>query len=180
VADFRRKEKAEEHWLVLEKNIDDYIKGETISKTKAPFMKNILNGTYKQLIHDYEKRIQLLIHECERIGVDPVFITQPLLLGNAVDSVSGRNFGDLQLTAGLSGLQYWNILQEYNASTIKVATQNKKYVINLADSLPKSRAYFYDILHFTKAGSKRVSEILSRNLSVYINEKYPTYRRKGI
>ena len=52
------------------------------------------------------------------------------------------------------------MLQEYNRVTVSVGEETKVLVIDLANQLPKSSKYFYDLTHYNKEGAKAVAEII--------------------
>lgn len=174
LSDYKRNKQAKTNLLTDENMINRYLRGETVynkEKLKDP---NFAPGD-TSIIVSFGKRVQMLINNCKEFNIDPVFVTQPLLLGNSVDSATGLNFGNIQLTPDINGFKYWEILQKYNAVTLKIAKDNKLFTVNLADSVPKKREYFYDMMHFTNNGAAYVSGVVYRNLSIYLKEKYPMY-----
>lgn len=55
-----------------------------------------LKGQEKYL-QGYRKRVEALISECKNNQITPVLVTQPSLLGDVVDSISGVNLGKFRL-----------------------------------------------------------------------------------
>jgi hypothetical protein len=71
----------------------------------------------------------------------------------------------------VNGLERWTIMERYNDVTKQVAAENDLLLIDLADKMPKSSLYFYDLVHFTNKGAKKVSEIIYDELSLYIAKR---------
>jgi lysophospholipase L1-like esterase len=113
------------------------------------------------LIKNYAKRLQKIIDTCLANQMKPVLITQPILYGDGIDSLSGVNLETIEFRAGYNGLLTWRILEGYNDVTRRLARQNAVPLIDLAKEMPKNSLYFYDICHFTNEGCKQVSNILT-------------------
>jgi len=124
----------------------------------------------------FEKRLSMLIKIARDNGVDPVFITQPALFGDAIDDITGTDLGKMR-AGHTSGKVHWEILQAYNKKTKELGKKEKVLVIDLANELPKSTRYFYDFYHFTNEGATKVAEILNDHLSQYFEIKYGEYAK---
>ncbi len=77
----------------------------------------------------------------------------------------------------LNGKVKWEELELYNDVTRQVARDQEVFLIDLAKALPKSTEYFYDYVHYTNAGSEKVAELVNRQLTPWLTEKYPRFRR---
>nr|WP_294906069.1 SGNH/GDSL hydrolase family protein [uncultured Lacibacter sp.] len=172
---YRRKQKAAEFQMTDENMIDRYLKGDTAKSNRVVINSDIVKATGTKMMNGYKTRLQILVDECKKASIDPVFITQPLLLGDAIDSATGLNFANVQLTTGITGLDYWNIMQVYNSATKEIANNNNCLVIDLADSMPKTRAYYYDMMHYTNKGADYVSTFIALRLKKFLSQKYPQY-----
>ena len=121
----------------------------------------------------YKQRISKLLTKCEQAGICPVLITQPSLLGDFVDSATQIQMGNKWINDGsLSDncMLEGKVLELYN--DVLRSFSGKFDVIDLAKEMPKSSIYYYDFIHFTNEGAKKVSEILFNHLyPVILNNK---------
>jgi hypothetical protein len=138
--------------------------------TKNRFRQNIKNTNYKS----FENRLRKLIHISKENGIEPVFVTQPALYGNAVDDLTNVNLTKIKVW-GNSGELEWESLEYVNSFVRKVGKEENILVIDLANKLQKSSKYFYDFLHFTNEGSEKVAEIISVELCPLLAKKYNRY-----
>lgn len=111
----------------------------------------------------YETRLKELISLTRHLNIKPILITQPTLLGDGVDDLTGVNLETVEY-AGFNGQVYWSALELYNTVTKNVGKKTNTVVIDLANKLPKSSRYFYDGLHYTNEGAEKISDILSQEL----------------
>ncbi|AXY75436.1 SGNH/GDSL hydrolase family protein [Paraflavitalea soli] len=129
----------------------------------------------KGYLTEYKKRVEEMIEVCRSNRIQPVLITQPSLFGPAVDSLTGVNLERYKLWKGMNGLLWWKRMELYNDITREVAREQEILLIDLAKVMPKSSAYFYDIVHFTNAGTSKVSDIIYRQLYPWLHKEYGTY-----
>lgn len=122
------------------------------------------------LLQQYRRRIRSLIDECRRANIQPLFITQPCLLGEGKDDLTGVDLATFPHNEG-NGKLVWEMLKLYNAETLSVCNENNVHVIDLASQMPKSSRYFYDSYHYNNEGCKKISELLHENLVQYFSEK---------
>lgn len=116
----------------------------------------------------YAERLRRLVRTTKELGMTPILITQPLLVGEGIDDVTGVNLETLEQEGVGGGRLYWAILESYNDVTRSVGREEGVLVIDLARRLPKSSRLFYDMLHFTNEGSEEIGEFLFRELEPYI------------
>ena len=121
-----------------------------------------------QLMAAYKKRLLMLIELCRKQQINPVFVTQPCIAGNAMDSTTGKNLGDIQVTTTMNGYQFWDLLQAYNRVTIETANEQLCFVIDAASSFPKQRKMYYDLMHFRKEGAQAFADTLYQSLQPYL------------
>ena len=119
------------------------IPGNISEEDKAKFFQD-----YRQNLPQYKERVELLAGKCLKNQIIPVFITQPLL---------GKTIR-------------WETMELYNGITKQVCSENKILCIDLAHELEKDQKYFYDNMHYTNAGSERVSELICRHISDFFEE----------
>ena len=123
------------------------------------------------LVDQYEQRLQQLISICVNSNITPVFITQPCLLGDTADDITGINMGSLAIEENSNGKLIWALFQLYNQKTLAVCKEKGIYTIDLATLLPKSSRYFYDNIHYNNEGCKKISEIIYDSLSPMVARK---------
>ncbi|QNA43181.1 SGNH/GDSL hydrolase family protein [Lacibacter sediminis] len=128
-----------------------------------------LQGGDGSLKATYKKRLLSLIELCRKNEINPVFITQPCITGNAVDSVTGKNMAHIQVTASMKGNEFWELLQAYNRITIETANEEQCFVIDAASSFPKSRQMYYDLMHFRKEGAQAFADTVYTSLAPYLS-----------
>lgn len=129
---------------------------------------------------DYGKRIKEIISICRKNNIEPIFMTQPSLIGEGIDPITGINlkyllFDDYE---PINGEIYWGMLQRLNQITISVCKEEKVYLIDLANLMPKNSFYFYDENHFTNEGASKVAEIVYDNLKEHLSQKYSNFSKK--
>ncbi len=126
----------------------------------------------------YNERLRKLVNTCKKANIEPILITQPLLLGFGQDSVTHINLAKIKNIQNGNGDLYWQKLQAYNDITRQITKDNQIHLIDLANTLPKNSLYFYDEMHYTNEGASKIGEIISKDLGKYLREKYPQYLKK--
>jgi len=129
------------------------------------------------LVKAFASRLKEMIRLCKLNGIEPIFITQPCLAGESIDSVTGVDLASFPMSDKINGKLFWKYMQLYNAETIKVSKEEGLCCIDLANELPKSSAYYYDLIHYNISGNARVAKILSEKLDPYLHTKYPGFYR---
>lgn len=129
-----------------------------------------------QYLKDYEERLRRLADISRRAGIEPVFITQPLLTGFGTDDVTGVDLARVKAEGPQqTGRMYWKLLEVYNDSTRQVGREKGILVIDLARQLPKTSRYFYDFIHYTPQGAQAIADILYQSLCPVLQTKHPQY-----
>ncbi len=118
------------------------------------------------------RRLTRLIDISRGHGIEPVFITQPSVFGEAVDPATGVDLGRAS-TYSWNGKTLWQILELYNDVVRNTARQQGVLLIDLAREMPKDSRYYYDTYHFSNAGCAQVAEILDRRLEPFLAARYP-------
>jgi GDSL-like Lipase/Acylhydrolase family len=114
----------------------------------------------------YARRLRELAAESIHQSIIPVFITQPALFGNTLDSTTGIFMGNRMLD-GYDCATDWDVLQLYNDEVRKLRADGIA-VIDLAAAMPKDSKYFYDFMHYTNSGAEKVASILADSLQPII------------
>lgn len=114
---------------------------------------------------DYERNIRILIDQCRRLQVRPVFLSHPVLwsadLAPAAEAslwlgvcADGR-----YLEAGLLA----EVMQRFNDTLARICRDERAQFIGLSP-LNGDQRYFYDDCHFTEAGQKRLAQLVAAAL----------------
>lgn len=131
------------------------------------------NSTYLQ---DYEARLKKIVETSRNAGIEPVLITQPLLVGFGTDDVTGLDLARIKAYGPRqSGKMYWDVLEAYNDVVRKLGREHGVQIIDLARQMPKSSRYFYDFIHYTPEGAQVIAEIIDRSLCPALQAKFPQY-----
>jgi hypothetical protein len=120
----------------------------------------------------FRRRVQQLIQVCREAGIEPVFITQPCLLGDTTDDITGVNMANFPFNE-YNGKLTWEMLELYNDETRAVCQETNTLCIDLANQLPKSSKYFYDVYHFNNEGCRRAGEIIYSGLKQHLKHPSP-------
>jgi hypothetical protein len=129
-----------------------------------------------EFLNGYEQRLTMIVNVCRQAGIQPVFVTQPLLAGSGIDDVTGvdlarvRAYGPRQ-----TGKMYWDVVEAYNDVTRKVGKANNLLTIDLAHEMPKSSRYFYDFIHYTPQGAKVIADILDKALCPALHSDFGSF-----
>lgn len=135
--------------------------------------KEFINSELKKhepYLEQYRERLTKLITSTRGYGIEPVLVTQPTIFGKGIDPVYGINLETINWH-NLNGKTWWEILQKYNKVTLDVGNLTNTKTIDLAKFLPKNSLYFYDFVHFTNKGSEMVSEILAKELNLFLRSE---------
>ncbi len=125
----------------------------------------------------FEKRLENIIRISRAANITPVFITQPVLYGNGVDSVTGVDLGKIKMADGTSGFLNWKILELYNQKTRDIGKKKDVLVIDFATKMPKRSDLYYDLMHFTNKGAETVAIIIFNDIKPYIKKHFPQHIR---
>ena len=109
------------------------------------------------------------------VALEPVLLTQPVLYGNRVDEVTGVDLRTVKVTPEMNGEVAWKVLELYNDVTREVGKQKGVLLIDLAHELPQNSRYYYDLMHYTRAGCEQVAQIIYTRLSPFLASRYPHY-----
>lgn len=121
-------------------------------------------------IKTYETRLRLIIQTARQNGIEPLFCTQPILWGYTTDPKTGRNLGNIK-THGLSSGVVWEIWEMYNDRLREICRESDVFLIDLAAKMPKNSVYFYDDMHYNKAGAVKVAELISAGLTEFLKQR---------
>ncbi len=125
----------------------------------------------KKYLKSYKERLIKLIKISRKHEIEPIFITQPYLLGLGIDDVSGVNLATVRVRS-YNGKVAWEILELYNDVLRQTGKEHQVLVIDLSRELPKSSKYYYDFFHYTNEGSMLVAEIIYKHLYSFLESQY--------
>ena len=128
----------------------------------------LFDANDQRLIMDFKRRVEGIISLCKENDIKPIFITQPTVMGAGI--IDKINYNTLNVR-DFSGKQFDYILNRYNDITRNLCSKHQLKCIDLWSQLPKNPSYYYDEIHFTKAGCKKVGEIVGKELSLYLKEE---------
>lgn len=112
------------------------------------------NKLHKQLevmVPAYIDRINQINDLCVSANIKPVFVTQP-------------KFDD---TSSVS----WKVMNIYNEALMKYCQEKNIHCIDLANQLPRDVNFYYDQIHYTNAGARKIAEILSPQINQIISKQ---------
>lgn len=128
--------------------------------------KKIYNENIRGLA-GYNNRVSEMAEICRANKIIPVFVTQPALYADTIDASTGVNLATVKV-GDKSGLLCHKLLETYNETMRKVAAEKKVLFIDLAQQLPHDSKYYYDYIHYTDAGNKKIAEIMNAQLKEYL------------
>jgi lysophospholipase L1-like esterase len=126
----------------------------------------------RKYLKGYADRLRKLIEISRQNGIEPIFMTQPYLLGDGIDDVSGVNLATV-VVRSYNGKVAWEILELYNDTLRRICRENQVFVIDLAREMPKSHKFFYDYFHYNNEGAALIAEIIYKHLDPFLKSKYP-------
>jgi lysophospholipase L1-like esterase len=131
------------------------------------------NSTF---LHDYHARLKKIVETCRRAGIEPVLVTQPLLVGFGTDDITGLDLARIKAYGPRqTGKMYWDVVETYNDVVRRLGQEYGVQIVDLARQMPKSSRYFYDFIHYTPEGAKVIAEIIDRSLCPELQAKFPQY-----
>ncbi|MCB0518011.1 MAG: SGNH/GDSL hydrolase family protein [Lewinellaceae bacterium] len=158
----------------LEHNLEtDLLKEPQMTMTTEA--ENAFLQTYKPYAQKYKARLQQLANTCKANGIYPVFMTQPVLYGEGTDDVTGADLENIKVWKEANGKAVWALLKTYNETTKMVAAENQCGLLDIAEKLPKSSRYYYDLMHYSNEGSEKVAWLAWQELVPILMEKFPAY-----
>lgn len=141
-------------------------------------VKQHIKPLHEKLIHDdtyleaYEARLRELIAISKFSGILPVFITQPALFGGYMQK--DPKHAEICLEGEVAELA-WENLELYNNVIRRLGDEENVLVIDLARELPYHEQYFYDCIHFSNKGAKKVADIVYKYLCPFLMEHYEKF-----
>jgi hypothetical protein len=136
-------------------------------------------------LDEYTRNLTLIADLVRARGVLPVFISQPTIWSATAPppvealfwwgSVEGLGSGTQKLYYNSDALD--RMMTLFNECLRTVAREKNVPLIDLARTLPKDSAYFYDEMHYNEAGSRAVADIIARELNKIVEDRGITFRK---
>jgi lysophospholipase L1-like esterase len=117
-------------------------------------------------LEGYQRRLEAIVKRCAAVGIECILVTQPVLYGVGRDDITGVDLERVSV-GEVDGWTHWRLLQQYNQVTKQVGQDNNVSVIDLANELPKSSRYFYDLTHYNQEGAQAVAEIVYQGIGLW-------------
>lgn len=143
----------------------------------------------KRYLETFEQRVRKLIDLTTRMGSTPIFVTQPSILyrfdsTGTVEGISEEQtalrFGDRAGdTAIFNGVDYYHLIKRMNETIVKACDQHY-LVIDLTDRPFWRTDDFYDYVHTTPQGSRKIGEALCEPLRALSYPNRSNFRNAGI
>ncbi len=120
-------------------------------------------------LDQYAFQLDRIVDVAEASGVRVIFLTQPSLWRGDLSAAEL----DLLWTGGppldriAPGREYFSVdalaegLRRYNARLLELCRQRGVECLDLAELLPRSTSLFWDDLHFTEEGARRIGELVA-------------------
>jgi lysophospholipase L1-like esterase len=151
----------------------------TLDRIHEKIQAETLRQYQNQSLPYYRQRLAQLIKICRDHGIEPVFLTQPVLYGRGTDPATGVNLETVRLGENLNGRLMYEIVELYNQALRQTGEQEHVRVIDLAKKMPRDSAYYYDYLHYTDRGAQQVAEIVYQDLRPFAVQRYEGFIRAG-
>lgn len=135
----------------------DYDTVEWTDKPNQPGWQSTPHSTSAQ----YRRRLVAMAERIHALGAVPIFVTQPR---GDFRVVNGRVQG-IATTEGLNGIDQHRLLSEFNQATRDTCRDEGLMCLDLARELTFDNGDFYDYLHTTPKGAKKIGRWLHAKLA---------------
>jgi lysophospholipase L1-like esterase len=120
----------------------------------------------------YAERLRLIVRLLRDDHTVPVLMTQPTVAGPGRDPTTGKELSRLWY-----GNFFYQVFETYNDTMREVAKSDGVHLIDLARLMPKDTKYYWDPMHYTDAGAKKMSELVAKGLLPYLQQKFPSFAK---
>jgi len=126
---------------------------------------------------DYAARLRELVRRTRALGALPVLLTQPAVFGPGIDAWTGWDLAAIEALWALPGGAAWDLLERYNETTRQIAAEQAVPLVDLARHLPKAIRLYYDPVHHTPEGARRLGELAADMLCPILQARHPDKAR---
>lgn len=146
--------------LFVHKIGDRSINFNEVKWTNKPLIKSYDKLMEKRL-NAYVERLKILIKKTKQFGSIPIFVTQPSRIYRFVNgTVQGNDQPAQYDNVKINGVDFYYMISKLNAVTIEACKQNEAIAIDMAKGLILQDDDFYDFIHMTPKGVKKVGNYL--------------------
>jgi lysophospholipase L1-like esterase len=144
---------------------------ETIKWTKGPPLQRNHENLMAGRLEKYEKRLMLLCEKSREFGSIPIFVTQYV-------KSKKREKGELIYLAKtikydgykINGVDVSKMVDLLNQRTMTVCKKQNAVCLDLASDMEFGKDDFYDYVHPSDKGTRKIAEYLKQRLSPYIKK----------
>jgi hypothetical protein len=129
-------------------------------------------GAARKRQSSYAERLHLIIKLLEDNQTVTVLMTQPTVGGLGRDPTTGKDLSRLWY-----GNFWFQLFEIYNDTLRRVANAADVQLIDLARLMPKDTEFYYDPMHYTDAGARKVAELTARQLVPYLGWRFPSFKK---
>ena len=129
---------------------------------------------------DYRKSLRTFVGVCRTWGIIPVLMTQASRFTDSLDATYSHSYFNARITAqGLDYPTFKSLFDRFNDIIRETARENDVMLIDLAERVPKSSDYFFDVIHYNNRGSVLVAGIIARQLRDVVTERRRSTQAPG-
>jgi lysophospholipase L1-like esterase len=123
-------------------------------------------GIAAQSLERYGKALALLARKTRELGAVPIFVTQSLAAYRyrADGTLEGHRDGDVYHEHRINGVDYYNLMSEFWKVTMEECRKADGICIDAGSEIRWEPGDFYDTIHNTPQGAKRLGEYLHSKL----------------
>jgi lysophospholipase L1-like esterase len=114
------------------------------------------------LINEFKMNQQTFINICRARNITPVLMT---MASRITDQPDRRIKNSIEEPTGLAYHEYKEMFDLFNQAIREVGGANHVMVIDLAQAIPQTKQYLFDVVHFNDEGSKLAASIISERLA---------------
>ncbi len=119
-------------------------------------------------VRRYRERLAAIVDVSRAHGIEPVFVTQPVLYGEATDPATGVDLATIQVRGAINGRLEWRVLEMYNDAMRRLALDRRVLLVDAAHAMPKDSRLYYDLMHFTNDGATRLATLVADRLEPFL------------
>jgi lysophospholipase L1-like esterase len=113
---------------------------------------------------EFAANLEAFVALCRSRGIEPVLMTQASRLTEAPDALVRRAVEAAYRDTGIGYAEFSEEYGRFNDTIRRVGRAQHAVVIDLAASIPASRAFMYDGAHYNDAGARAAAEAIAAGL----------------
>ena len=139
--------------------------------TNQPRVKNP-GPVFEDNVKAYKKRIRRLLQRIREFHSIPIFVTQRTYsYFQSNGKVTGVDRKDLCHDAFINGVDEYYLMNLFNQATLDMCREEKLTCFDLAKEVEFVQDDFYDLMHNTPSGSKKIGDYLYTKLKPILGSK---------